>query len=85
MQEATAKFGIHEEQICVEEFKHGFNHGRNAAIQDDHDFGTSAITTITGLSANHNITQAITDDVSVERLISLAKDSLPDSAIGIVW
>ena len=86
MQEATAKFGIHEEQIHVEEFERGFNHGRDVAIQDDHDFGTSsAIATITSLSTNHNVTQAITDDVSVKRLVSLAKDSLPDSAFGIVW
>jgi len=27
----------------------------------------------------------ITDDVSIERLVSLAKDSPPDSALGIVW
>jgi hypothetical protein len=27
----------------------------------------------------------ITDDVSIERLVGLAKDSQPDSALGIVW
>jgi len=27
----------------------------------------------------------ITDDASIERLVGLAKDSLPDSALGIVW
>ena len=27
----------------------------------------------------------ITDDISIERLVGLAKDSPPDSALGIVW
>src|SRR6267378_677722 len=39
------------------------------------------------LAAEPTITsyKPITDDISVERLVGLAKDSPPDSALGIVW
>jgi hypothetical protein len=64
----------------------------NAADISDTTETTSTLTTTGVPPVNTTITspapspyKPITDTISIERLIGLAKDSPPDSALGIVW